>query len=54
MYYETEIPSLTLISLYVVLTNLVNTNFAYHDFFPEPKVVLTKELVYVRILKTLN
>ena len=28
MYYETEIPSLTQISLHVVLTNLVNTNFA--------------------------
>ena len=27
-YYETEIPSLTRISLYAVLTNLVNTNFA--------------------------
>ena len=28
MYYETEIPSLTRIYLHVVLTNLVNTNFA--------------------------
>ena len=27
-YYETEIPSLTRISLHVVLTNLVNMNFA--------------------------
>ena len=45
-YYETEIPSLTRISLHVVLTNLVNMNFAYQDFFPEPKVALTKELVY--------
>ena len=39
-YYETEIPSLIRIPLHVVLTNLVNTNF------PEPKVALTKELVY--------
>ena len=39
MYYETEIPSLTRISLHGVLTNLVNTNFAQHDFFQEPKVV---------------
>ena len=46
MYYETEIPSLTRISLHVVLTNLVNTNFGSHDFFQEPKVALTKELVY--------
>ena len=45
-YYETEIPSLTLISLHVILTNLVNTNFALHDFFQELKVVLTKVLVY--------
>ena len=43
-YYKKEIPSLTRISLHVVLTNLVNTNFALHDFFPEPKVA--KELVY--------
>ena len=28
MYNETEIPLLTRISLHVVLTNLVNTNFA--------------------------
>ena len=27
-YYETEIPSLTRISLNVVLSNLVNSNFA--------------------------
>ena len=27
-YYETEIPSLTRISLHVILTNMVNTNFA--------------------------
>ena len=27
-YYEAEIPSLTQIYLHVVLTNLVNTNFA--------------------------
>ena len=27
-HYETEIPSLTRIFLHVVLTNLVNTNFA--------------------------
>ena len=27
-YYETEIHTLTRISLHVVLTNLVNTNFA--------------------------
>ena len=27
-YYETETPSLTRISLHVVLTNLVNTNYA--------------------------
>ena len=26
-YYETEIPSVTRISLHVVLTNLFNTNF---------------------------
>ena len=45
MYNETQIPALTPIFLHVVLTNLVNTNFAYHNFFPEPKVVLTKELV---------
>ena len=46
-YYETEIPSLTRISLHVVLTNLVNMNFASHNFFPEPKVALTKELVWL-------
>ena len=34
-------------SLHVVLTNLVNTNFAYHYFFSEPKVALAKELVYL-------
>ena len=45
-YYETKIPSQTRISLHVVLTNLVNTNFASHDFFQEPKVALTNELVY--------
>ena len=28
MYYETQVPSLTCISLHVVLTNFVNTNFA--------------------------
>ena len=26
--------------------SLVNTKFGQHDFFPEPKVTLTKELVY--------
>ena len=26
--------------------NLLNTKFGWHDFFPEPKVALTKELVY--------
>ena len=30
-YYETEIPSLTRISLHVVLTNLVNTNFSQNQ-----------------------
>ena len=45
-YFETEIPSLTRISLHVVLNNLVNTNLALHDLFPEPKESLTKELVY--------
>ena len=30
----------------LVLTNLVNSNFAWHDFFQELKVALTKELVY--------
>ena len=42
---RTEIPSLLRIPLHAVLTNLVNTNFALHDLFQEPKVVLTKELV---------
>ena len=46
MYYEIEIPSLTRISLQVVLTNLVNTNFAERNFFPKPKVAVTKESVY--------
>ena len=27
--------------------NLVNMIFGKHDFFPEPKVALTKELVYL-------
>ena len=40
VFYETEIPSLTRITLHVVLTNLVDTNFAGHDFFQEPKVAL--------------
>ena len=40
-------PSLTCISLHVVLTNLVNTIFPQHDFFQDPKVALSKELVYV-------
>jgi hypothetical protein len=26
--------------------NMVNTKFGQHNFFPEPKVTLTKELVY--------
>ena len=30
------------------LLNLLNTIFGLHDFFPEPKVALTKELVYVQ------
>jgi hypothetical protein len=34
------------ISLHVVLTNLVNTNFVQHDIFQEPKLALTRELVY--------
>ena len=48
MYYETQVPSLTCISLHVVLANLVDTNFALHNFFQEPKVALTKELVYLQ------
>ena len=45
-YYETEIPpKLTCISLRLVLTALVNTNFAEINFFPQPKAALTKELV---------
>ena len=43
-YYETDIPSLTGISLHVVLTNLVTRILL--NIFPEPKVALTKELVY--------
>ena len=43
---KTEIPSLTRISLHGVLTNLGNMNF-----FQEPKVALTKELVYVCLLE---
>ena len=29
----------------VNMVNLVNTIFGLHDFIPEPKVALTKELV---------
>ena len=46
-YYKTEIPSLTNIFLIVVLNNLVKKNFAYHDFFREPKIALTKQGVGV-------
>ena len=31
------------------LINLVNTNSVNMIFFPEPKVALTKELVYLQI-----
>ena len=48
MYYETEIPSLTQILLHFVLLWICLTCLTGFlvDFFPEPKVEVTKELVY--------
>ena len=49
MYYEIEISSVTQFFLHFVLMNLLNLLnmiFGYHDFFPEPKVALTKDLEY--------
>ena len=35
------------------MINLVNMIFGQHDLFPEPKVALTKDLVYIVICKSL-
>ena len=37
-----------------VWSNLLNTKFRQHDFFPEPKVPLTKDLVYFFQIKAIS